>query len=232
MWDDLIYAVTNPKKSFKNFVGSSVVPTALSLVDPYIKSTIEEERAAKSRASSLPLEVRAYWSSIINPELRQKPLTESELYEQDKQSLYDYVNYIESRKKEALKKNPKAPTNYSPEQKAFTVGYEGPYGYKENVRPGSESIKNTLGAFNYTIEPDGTVVITDKYDFKPMRALVSGQEAYGEAMVNKLLDAFKSGDWKGSIRDVLAIHGSTVSPSYDPKKARQIQIRLSPPKKK
>jgi len=98
----------------------------------------------------------------------------------------------------------------------------------EQIGPGYVDIRNTLGGFQYKQMPDGTTVITDRYDFHGPRAKAYEQMGTGEKVVKSAANALsafiKSG---GGVRDAAGELGD----AWIGKNGPPVTIRIPPVKR-
>ena len=102
------------------------------------------------------------------------------------------------------------------------VGYED-YPDAGTVGPGYVDIRNTLGGFQYKQNPDGSTVITDKYDFHGPRVAEYEKMGTGEKLVKSAKNALVEFVSKGfSPRDLAGELGR----AYVGSKGPEVNIRI------
>ena len=142
---------------------------------------------------------------------RREPLTEKDFTPSEQAAMLDVI-----RASEARGVSPKGRVDY------------GDYPSAENAGPGYKDIRNTLGGFGFQRDPEGNVIISDKYDFHGPRVAeyekMGGVQKAASAAKNALMEFMK----QGGPRDLAGEIGRAYIGSQGP----EIKIRIPPPVKR
>jgi hypothetical protein len=142
---------------------------------------------------------------------RRDPLTEKDFTPSEQAAMLEVIKNSEAR---GL--SPKGRVDY------------GDYPSAESAGPGYKDIRNTLGGFGYERDPQGNVIISDKYDFHGPRVAeyekMGGVEKAASAAKNALLEFLK----QGGPRDL----AGEIGRAYIGRQGPEVKIRIPPPVKR
>ena len=135
---------------------------------------------------------------------RRTPITEKDFTAKEQLAMMDAV-------KKSLARGGKGRVDYQD------------YPTGDQIGPGFVDIRNTLGGFQYKQNPDGSTVITDRYDFHGPRAKEYEKMGTGEKLVKSAANALsafvKSG---GGVRDA----AGEIGDAWIGKSGPQVNIRI------
>jgi hypothetical protein len=134
---------------------------------------------------------------------RRTPITEKDFTAKEQLAMMDAV-------KKSLARGGKGRVDYQD------------YPTGDQIGPGFVDIRNTLGGFQYKQNPDGSTVITDRYDFHGPRAKEYEKMGMGEKLVKSAANALSAFVKSGGVRDAAGELGD----AWIGKNGPQVNIRI------